>query len=121
MSQEKETHVHVHIHLDHEAHKLLDRIEGKIDVALTKLEILMALADDLKAGIAELDAETNAIATLLTSLGSRIKNSMTDQEVADIKAALKAESDRLKTLAVDPTAPVPPVPPALSTLRKKNP
>ncbi len=68
---------------------------------------IMAVADDLKAGIAALNAETDVIAALLTSLAGRIKNSMTDAEVADVKAALQAESDRLTTLGVDPTNPVP--------------
>lgn len=105
----------------------------KLDKIICTGEKLMALADDLKAGIAKLDAETNANAAAIeavqaniTQLAGRIKNTMTDQEVADIQAALgvqsdklTAESDRLKTLAVDPTNPVPPVPAALAQARKK--
>jgi hypothetical protein len=84
-----------------------------------KADILMALADDLKAGIAKLDDETNQVAANIANLASRIKNSLTDQEVADIQAALTAESDRLTTLAKDPTNPVPPAPPALASVRAK--
>ncbi len=87
---------------------------------LAKLEkIIMALADDLKAGIQKLNDETDAIAALITSLAGRIKNNLSDQEVADIKAALQGEADRLTTLAVDPTNPVPPVPPQLQAARAK--
>ncbi len=98
----------------------VERLDRKLDLILTKLETLMALADDLKAGIAQLDAETNAVAALITSLAGKIKNSMTDQEVADVKAALTAEAARLTTLAVDPTQPVPPVPPPLAAVRAKH-
>ncbi len=80
---------------------------------------IMAVADDLKAGIAALNAETDVIAALLTSLAGRIKNSMTDAEVADVKAALQAESDRLTTLGVDPLNPVPSPPPPLQASRAK--
>lgn len=118
--------VHLYQHGDVSMHHKLDKI-------ICTGEKLMALADDLKAGIAKLDAETNANAAAIeavqaniTQLAGRIKNTMTDQEVADIQAALgvqsdklTAESDRLKTLAVDPTNPVPPVPAALAQARKK--
>lgn len=101
-------------------------VDAKADQALAflssidkRLETLMALADDLKKSIADLDAETTAIGTLITSLAGRIKNTMTDQEVTDIKAALTAEGARLTTLAVDPTNPVPPAPPQLQAARAK--
>jgi uncharacterized phage infection (PIP) family protein YhgE len=118
----------------------LRRIERKLDRILLHLgaieegeEVIMALADDLKAGIQALNDETNANAASLDAvqaniaqLAARIKNGMTDQEVADVKASLTgmsglltAESDRLKLLAQDPTNPVPPVPPALATARAK--
>ncbi len=96
----------------------LDRIEHKLDQTLTRLEKLMALADDLKAGIDQLNTETDAVAANLAQLAGRITNSMTDQEVADIKAGLRAESDRLVTLGKDPTQTVPPMPPALLAARK---
>jgi hypothetical protein len=79
----------------------------------------MALADDLKTAIAQLDTETTLVATLITSLASRIKNGMSDQEVADVKAALAAMSDRLTSLGVDPTIPVPPPPQAFTDAKKK--
>ncbi len=98
--------------------KAFKRVQEKLDQIISLLEKLMALADDLTAGIAELITEPDAVAANLAQLAARVKPQMTDQEVADVKSALSAESDRLKTLAVDPTAPVPPVPPALAAARK---
>jgi chromosome segregation ATPase len=109
----------------------LDIVVSQLALVLSREKTLMALADDLQAAIAQLNTETNAnaasianVAALITSLASRITNSMTDQQVADIKAALTAQSalltaegTRLTTLAVDPTNPVPPTPPQLTKLR----
>lgn len=81
----------------------------------------MALADDLKAGLKKLDEETTAIAALITKLGSSVKNSMTDQEVADIQTGLSTLSDRLTSLAADPNNPVPPPPPQLKMLKQQHP
>ncbi len=91
----------------------LDDIERKVDK-------LMALADDLKAGIAQLNTETTAIGNLITKLAAQIKNGMTDAEVADVKASLTTLSDRLTSLAVDPTIPVPPPTPELQALKAKK-
>lgn len=90
-------------------HKMLQELREKI----------MALSDDLKVGIQQLNDETNAIGTLITKLAAGIKNSMTDAEVADVKAGLGTLSDRLTSLAVDPNVPVPPPPPPLVALKKK--
>ena len=81
----------------------------------------MAVADDIKAALASLDTETTAIGTLITALAAKIKNGMTDAEVADIKASFGTLSDRLTSLAVDPTVPVPPPTPAMQALKKKLP
>ncbi len=104
-----------------------EKIISMFEVIMLRLEVLegkadkiMALADDLKAAIAELDAETTLIGTRIDALVAQLGNSsLSDQEKADIFAALKAESDRLKTLGTSPTTPVPPVPPALAAARKK--
>jgi len=45
---------------------------------------------------------------------------MTDAEVADIKASLSTVSDRLTSLAVDPTQPVPPEAAAMKSLKAKK-
>lgn len=79
---------------------------------------LMALADDLKASVAKLDSETTAIADVVSSLAARIKNSMTDAEVAELQGAFTALDERLKGLGVDPTNPVPPPTPAFTAAKK---
>ena len=96
-----------------------DVILKKLDKILHNQEKIMAVADDIKAALANLDAETTAIGALITKLAGGIKNSMTDAEVADVKAGFDTLSQRLTTLAVDPTQPVPPVPPPLAALKKK--
>ncbi len=108
-----EVTVHIYQHGDVSLH-------GKLDKILCQGEKLMALADDLKAGIAALDTETNNVAARIDALVTKLGNSsLSDQEKADIMGSLSAEAARLKTLATDPNAPVPPVPPALAQARKK--
>jgi chromosome segregation ATPase len=97
----------------------LDSVLSGIALLKTQGEKLMALADDLKASIAKLDAETTSIASLITALAAKVHNGMTDAEVADVNAAFATLSARLTTLGVDPTNPVPPPPPALAALAKK--
>ncbi len=104
---------------------VLQRIEQKVDrnyhlikAVLKEGEILMALADDLKVSIAKLDAETTAIAGVIADLASRVHNSMTDAEVADVKGSLTALSDKLTTLGVDPTNPVPNPTPGVTKPKK---
>lgn len=96
-----------------------DDINRRLDYIDALLEKLMAVADDIKAALATLDTETTAIATNVTNLAAKIKNSMTDAEVADVKSGFDTLSARLTTLAVDPTIPVPPPPAPLTALRKK--
>ncbi len=96
---------------------LLGQLNDRFARIDSTLEKIMAVADDIKAAIANLDTETTAIGALITSLAGKIKNSMTDAEVADVKGAFTALSDRLTSLAVDPSAPVPPPPPALQAAK----
>ncbi len=70
----------------------------------------MALADDLKAMNASFNDAINKVAAEIGDLKSQIKNSMTDTEVADIKAGFQATIDRLTALGADPVNPVPPTP-----------
>ncbi len=72
-----------------------------------KVGDLMALADDIKTLLTQLDAATNAVAANIAQLAGRITNSMSDAEVADIKAGFAAEQARLEGMAKDPTNPVP--------------
>lgn len=103
----------------HEVLSKLDEILLHQKTLTGKVDKLMALADDIKKAIADLDKETTDIATVQAALVAKIKNGMSDQEVADIKASFGTLGDRLKSLGVDPTNPVPPAPPALQELRKK--
>lgn len=94
---------------------LLELVYIKLNDVLARLSLIedkenriMALADDLKAGIKALDDETNAVAARIDALVARLSaSSLTDAEKADVLAALTAESDRLKTLGTDPNNPVP--------------
>ncbi len=118
-----------------EVQSKLDQVFARLDALKAQGEKIMSVADDLKAGIALLNDETNAnakslddVAARIAQLQSSVKNSMTDQEVADLKAALGgvsdltlAESARLKSLAQDPNNPVPPAPPQLAAMRSKKP
>ncbi len=94
-------------------------IRSGIDALLSQGVRLMALADDIKAALANLDAETTLVANNITALAAKIKNGMSDQDVTDVKAAFAALSTRLTTLAVDPSNPVPPAPAPLTALRGK--
>ena len=70
----------------------------------------MAVSQDLKDLTAKIDDATNKIAAKIDALTQKITNSMTDQEVADVKAGLQAEIDKLTALGADPVNPVPPTP-----------
>jgi hypothetical protein len=84
-----------------------------------KLDLIMALVDDLKAGIAELDAETTLVATRIDALVKKLTDgSLNEAQKAEVIASLSAETARLKTLAVDPDVPVPPVPEPLMQARR---
>lgn len=102
-------HIHLMLHAQSEVLQCLTR----------KVDYIMAVTDDLKVILKDLDAETTDIATNIANMAAKIKNSMTDAEVSDIKSGFGTLGDRLKTLAADPTVPVPPVPPPLAALRKK--
>lgn len=84
----------------------------RIEAAVSQLkEKVMGLATDMTNLIKAVDDATNTVAARIDRLSSRITNSMSDAEVADIKAQLAAESTRLTTLGQDPQNPVP-VPPS---------
>ena len=67
----------------------------------------MSVASDLADLKTSLDTATNLVAAEVTFLQSQIKNSMTDQEVADVKAGFKAVADRLTLIGSDPNNPIP--------------
>ncbi len=95
--------------MDADLKKFLTRLETKLDrvYALLRVvdatgELLMTVASDLKDQIAALNDETTAIGAEMALLIGRIGNSMTDVEVADVKASLTSLSDRLTGLGQDP-------------------
>ena len=95
--------VNVYFHDGHVGRQLED-IKRQLE------ELKMTLSQDFKDLTKKIDDATNKVAERLTALGGLIKNSMTDQEVADAKAALQVEVDRLTVLGQDPNNPVPPPP-----------
>lgn len=70
----------------------------------------MALSQDFKDLAKKIDDATNLVAGRISTLSGQIKNSMTDAEVADVKAGFQAEIDKLTALGADQTNPVPPNP-----------
>lgn len=94
--------VEFHLHIDGTdvglaIHSVLSALKEKV----------MALSQDIKDLAKKIDDATTAVANRLDALSNQIKNSMTDQEVADVKASLQAEVDRLTVLGQDPNNPVP--------------
>ena len=69
--------------------------------------VIMALSQDLKDLTKKIDDATNKIAARIDALMSRLTNSLTDTELADIKSGFQAEVDKLTALGSDPANPVP--------------
>lgn len=83
--------------------------EGVIGRIATNLEKIMATAQEFKATLAEIDAETTRIANAIQVLVDRITaGGMSGPEEAEVKAELTAHLDRLKGIASDPEQPIPP-------------
>lgn len=89
----------------------LNRIEAKLGLLIERVEQFMAtVSQDLKDLSKKFDDATNAVAARIDTLVAGLKNSMTDQELADAKAGFQAEIDRLTVLGQNPNNPVPPTP-----------
>ncbi len=85
--------------------------DRKQDEILQQLkELRMSLSQEFLDLNKKIDDATNAVATRITNLQGQIKNSMTDDEVANVKAGMQAEIDKLTALGKDPANPVPPAP-----------
>jgi hypothetical protein len=97
----------------------LDGLTALVHSLHKKVDRLMALADDLKAGIQKLNDETTKIGTVIDGLVAKLQaGNLSDAEKAEVFAALNAVSDRLTALGNDPTNPVPPAPPAMAQAHK---
>jgi ABC-type transporter Mla subunit MlaD len=80
-----------------------------------RMDILMALVDDLKAAISLLDTETTKIAAVVDGLNQRLQQgNLSAAEQQEVFGALSAVSARLQALGQDPSNPVPPAPPQLA-------
>lgn len=90
--------VNVHFH---------NAAEAKLDSALQLLEKLMNISQDIKDLTQKIDTATTGVATRIDRLSGQITNSMTDEEVNEIKSGLQAEVDRLTVMGQDPQNPIP--------------
>lgn len=68
---------------------------------------MVDVAKDFEALRVALDEATNGVALKIDELRSGITNSMTDQQVADLKAGFGEIAEKLTALASDPEDPVP--------------
>ena len=81
--------------------KTLQRIEEKEDRIMTQVAQEF---ESLRVAVAD---ATTQVGLRIDQLSAGITNSMTDQEVATLKAGFAAEAARLKIMAEDPANPVP--------------
>lgn len=72
-----------------------------------EVRYLVKVAEELQAQIAALNTATNDVADLIQRLAGGIKNSMSDEELATVKAGFTAVTERLRGLAQDPANPTP--------------
>lgn len=87
----------------------LQDIVDRLDAIDQKLERLMALVDDLKAGMQKIDQETTALGDVVRELRDRLANqALSDAEKQEILDSMTAVADRLTGLASDPNNPIPP-------------
>lgn len=68
---------------------------------------LMSVTQELKDFAASIDTATTQIGTRIDGLQQRLTNSMTDAELADVRAAFKVEVDKLTAMGKDPADPLP--------------
>lgn len=71
----------------------------------------MSVPQSLTDALAKIDADTDALAAVVTDLRSKVKVGMTQADVDAVDAKLAAVAARLEGIAVDPNVPVPPGPP----------
>lgn len=126
-----EIHVKVHLHFHGDPPEKIDRVLHTLAHLERKVGTLMSLASDLQASMTRIEQATTEngetlkkVGANITQLAGRIKNNMTDAEVADLQSRFAAHADTLTAegallteMAKDPTNPVPPVPPQLAAAR----
>lgn len=80
----------------------------------------MAIPQELTDALAKLDTETTGLATVVTQLRDMIKTGMTPEDVAVVRGNLDAVAERLKGIAHDPNAPIPPEPPVVFARNRRG-
>jgi actin-like ATPase involved in cell morphogenesis len=73
-------------------------------------EVFMAVPQNLTDILAKIDADTTALAGVVSSLRDQIKTSMTQADVDSVQQKLTDVATRLEATAKDPNAPVPVTP-----------
>lgn len=100
-----------------------DANSAKLDLILKTLkEFQMTVSNEVKGLSKEIDDASNEVAARLDRQLALIKNSMSDEEVTEVKGGLTAIRDHLKAMGKDPENPIPPLPPeppAATTRHKK--
>lgn len=102
--------IHVHVVDDKALQPVQDRLDllvATVNRVLTQGERVMTAADDLKAGIAQINEATNNIASDIQRLKDKISSSMSAADVADVQGELTGAVSRLQGLAADPDNPDP--------------
>jgi hypothetical protein len=99
-------------------------VETKLDLCLARLELvlcrtetleqkvdqLMAVSQEIKSLVSQIDAATNEIAADLTALRDQIAGGVDAATAEEIRAGLQTQVERLTALGQDPANPVPPTP-----------
>ena len=99
--------VHIH-HRNDEGLDRLGEILSRLKAIQKQGDMVMALVDELKLAINDLDVETTLVAIRIDELIAKLTSEgLSASEKAEVLASIGAETARLKTLAVDPSNPVP--------------
>jgi hypothetical protein len=71
----------------------------------------MAIHPDLLHALEDIDAATNDVAQEVDDLRSAVSVGMSAEDVEAVHARMHAQAEKLRGIAKDPEAPVPPVDP----------
>lgn len=81
----------------------------------------MAIPQNLQDALKAIDADTNALAAVVTDLRAKINTSMSQTDVDAVTATLGDIATLLTGIAADPNQPVPPTPPPVFAGRRGKP
>ena len=101
--------IHIYLHDGPDA-----RVTRQLADILTQLGVVQTLGEknlmasaELKAAMAKIDAETNALGDRVTALISKVGTGMSDADVAEVTDEANAIAARLAGIAADPNNPTP--------------